>query len=316
MNLAGRVRAWVRGESNPGVVLLYHRVAEPERDPFDLAVSPRHFEEHLRMLRERCALVPAADLRTSRIRRRVAITFDDGYADNVLAALPRLRAADAPATFFILSGAVGGEGEFWWDALEALLLGPQPLPGELRLVSAGRRRHWRLDGADPAVRERIFREVHAVLQAAEPGEAERLMDELHAWAARERSARPAYRAMTPAELRTVAETPGMEIGSHTVSHPQLSGLDPSRQAQEISGSRRALQELTGRSVARFSYPYGWPVHYSAESVRTVREAGYSEAFTAVPDRVGRRAPPLEIPRVTAKNVSGEDLWSELRNYLE
>ena len=52
----------------------------------------------------------------------MAITFDDGYADNLQVAAPLLAERGLPATFFIVSGTIGSGREFWWDELEGLLL--------------------------------------------------------------------------------------------------------------------------------------------------------------------------------------------------
>ena len=52
----------------------------------------------------------------------MAITFDDGYADNAKLAGPILEGLGMPATFFITAGVVGSGREFWWDRLANLLL--------------------------------------------------------------------------------------------------------------------------------------------------------------------------------------------------
>src|SRR5204863_340481 len=81
------------------LILIYHRVAAVPVDPWGLAVSPKHFAEHLDVLRRTRHPMPLATF-VSRIAERtlprnaVAITFDDGYADNLLAAKPGLDAAD------------------------------------------------------------------------------------------------------------------------------------------------------------------------------------------------------------------------------
>src|SRR5829696_3444959 len=103
-----------------GVVLLYHRVARPSFDPWGLAVAPERFAEHVDMLAERFRTVTLASV-LDRPRRgrgtQVAVTFDDGYADNLEIAQPRLEAAGLPATYFISGD--GSTAPFWWDALAA-----------------------------------------------------------------------------------------------------------------------------------------------------------------------------------------------------
>jgi peptidoglycan/xylan/chitin deacetylase (PgdA/CDA1 family) len=77
------------------LVLLYHRVAHLERDPHGLAVRPDRFAQHCEILRRRCTVVPLREMDPS--KREVAITFDDGYADNAGDARSILAAAGLPA---------------------------------------------------------------------------------------------------------------------------------------------------------------------------------------------------------------------------
>ncbi len=92
-------------------VLAYHRVATPAHDPWALSVTPQHFDEHLTVLRTRGA--SSASTTRSALRgwtavggRRptFAITFDDGYVDNLVDAVAILERHDAPATVFIATG--------------------------------------------------------------------------------------------------------------------------------------------------------------------------------------------------------------------
>ena len=103
------------------LVLLYHRIARVDPDPWGLCVTPEHFAEHLDVLRawRRIRLEEIGPSRWPMCGRglSVAITFDDGYADNLHEAAPFLMRSDTPATFFLATGYIGGEREFWWDEL-------------------------------------------------------------------------------------------------------------------------------------------------------------------------------------------------------
>src|SRR3954470_15948888 len=106
----------------PALILLYHRVATPTRDPQLLSVSPERFAEHLEVVRRCAEPVALAGILAQGEGPRAAITFDDGYADNLHEAAPLLAAAGVPATVFVVSGQVGTTDEFWWDELERVLL--------------------------------------------------------------------------------------------------------------------------------------------------------------------------------------------------
>ena len=117
------------------VILMYHRIADEPVDPWGLAVSPARFEEQLQVLRRTRHPLPLTDFVHRLVAgtlpaRAVALTFDDGYADNLFAGKPRLVAADIPATVFLATGYLDRTGEFWWDELARLILlehGPQSL---------------------------------------------------------------------------------------------------------------------------------------------------------------------------------------------
>ena len=94
-----------------GVVLLYHRVADLKTDPQLLAVSPSNFADHLRILNRDYLPVALTDLNSQTPKPpsrpvHVVLTFDDGYADNLHQALPLLKDASVPATFFVVAGQV------------------------------------------------------------------------------------------------------------------------------------------------------------------------------------------------------------------
>src|SRR5215218_491100 len=134
------------------VILLYHRVAELRSDPWGLGVTPRHFAEHLKVLRQYAHPIGLQQL-VQGLRdgvlpeRSVAVTFDDGYADNLHGAKPLLERYDIPATFFLTTGFLGQEREFWWDELDRLLLQPGILPERLNLSINGNSYQWELGEA-------------------------------------------------------------------------------------------------------------------------------------------------------------------------
>src|SRR6476619_1419319 len=102
------------------LILLYHRVNQPGVDPWGLCVSPERFSEQMEIIGKYaypCSLRQLACAHAeSRIpENAVAVTFDDGYLDNLTNAKPILEKYDVPATIFVCSGAVDRKEEFWWD---------------------------------------------------------------------------------------------------------------------------------------------------------------------------------------------------------
>jgi peptidoglycan/xylan/chitin deacetylase (PgdA/CDA1 family) len=85
--------------------------------------------------------------------------------------------------------------------------------------------------------------------------------------------RPQLKLFGAEGMREVSER-GMEIGSHSVTHPRLSGLDPETLVREVEDSRQMLGEIVNAPIEGFSYPYG---AVDGPAVRAARKAGYDYA---------------------------------------
>jgi peptidoglycan/xylan/chitin deacetylase (PgdA/CDA1 family) len=279
------------------LVLLYHRVAHVELDPYGLAVRPDRFAQHCEILRRRCDVVPLRE--ASRGVPQVAITFDDGYADNAGEARDILAAASLPATFFVTAGRVGQRGEAWWDRLEQILLEYETTASTIE-VEIGPRRLW-ADIRSSTARERAHLALFWRLRPMRPAIIEAVLDSLEAQLGVRSVDRETYRWMNVEELRALSATAGIEIGAHTLTHPFLTTLQPEEQWREIDGSRQSLERLLERRANLFSYPYGGPDAFDGATTQLVRNAGYTMACTATGGIAHADCDPLQIPR----NVVGD-----------
>jgi peptidoglycan/xylan/chitin deacetylase (PgdA/CDA1 family) len=82
--------------------------------------------------------------------------------------------------------------------------------------------------------------------------------------------------MSADQIREIANA-GMEIGSHTVEHPDLTRVDSERIMRELNDSRNSLEQLIGREVTSFAYPYG---RFNQDTARLTTKCGYKAACTA------------------------------------
>jgi peptidoglycan/xylan/chitin deacetylase (PgdA/CDA1 family) len=261
---------------------MYHRVANLAGDPLSLAVSIDHFAQQLEYLARACQpmhLVELIDgLRLRKLpRRAVAITFDDGYSDNYRNAYPLLASAHIPATIFVASNWVDADREFWWDDLERTLLLPEDLPSCLRLSIRGQEFQWQL--GSPEDRQPMYNSIYGMLKPLPPEERQAVLHQLYGWSGASSTGRNDYLALTRAELIELSGGGLVEIGGHTRNHPQLSALTADQQAAEILAGKQHLEELTGRSIRVFAYPYGQTPDYASETVATVRSVGFGAALT-------------------------------------
>ena len=186
----------------------------------------------------------------------VAITFDDGYADG-LDARDILADSQLPATFFITSGRLGESSDFWSDRLGKLLLDHEPCVGHVELEIGGRPL-W-ADIRSSKARERAHLALYWRLRPLPIAVISSTLDELATQVGTPRTDPESHRWMDTEELRALAESELVDVGSHTRTHPLLKELPPDEQWTEIDGSRRELEALLATRVHAFSYPFGGPV---------------------------------------------------------
>ncbi|MCE7985827.1 MAG: hypothetical protein DYG89_32010 [Caldilinea sp. CFX5] len=261
------------------LILIYHRIADESLRPNWLAVSPDNFAGHLAYIRQRCRPLRLLELveaiqKQSVPDRSVVVTFDDGYRDNLTQALPLLEANQVPASVFVTTGFVDNQREFWWDDLARLIQSAHNKPPSLTLTVQGRIYHWATDTEQQRQQTRL--ELDTLIAPLPAQTKEALLNELARWSGLPRDVRPAYRTMTAAELQTLAQSPYIDIGAHTVTHPLLPTLSLMEQRDEICRSSHQLAALLQRPIHAFAYPNG---AFTDETAQIVRDAGFCAACT-------------------------------------
>ncbi len=313
------------------LILMYHRVTEFKADPHGLSVTPEHFAEHLEVLKKHIRPLPLQQLvralRDANLPRpAVAVTFDDGYADNLYNAKPLLQRFEIPATVFVTTGYLGSKGGFWYDRLERLFLRPGILPDRLRLTIDGRVYQWELaDAANyreesslegqrsnevggkscPRGRHALYHSLDRLLRTLPDDNRRRLIDELYGWAGDGLVDGVSHRTLMPDEVVRLTDGNLIEIAAHTVTHPVLSTMPVGLQQSEIRQSKIQLEDILGRPVTNFAYPFGEPSDYTEQTVTLVREAGFTSACSTVPGWIRKGVNPYELPRHAVRDWDGE-----------
>jgi peptidoglycan/xylan/chitin deacetylase (PgdA/CDA1 family) len=337
---------------------MYHRVIDVGSDPYELTVTPQHFEEQLEVLCKYSRPIPLQRLvgalreegpprrlpgletmadvcrGESLPRRSVVLTFDDGYADNLLNARPLLERYEVPATVYVTTGSVGGEREFWWDELQRHVLEPGTLPAMIYLDLPGEplewhlgeaatfseadyeaQRHWpRLQPELAGPRQELLVALLERLRPLPAADQRRALDQLAEWTG-STAPRPEYRQMTVDELHQLEEGGLVEIGAHTMTHPQLSAHPPEVQHEEILASRASLEEILGHPVTNFAYPFGAVEHYNEDTVAVLREGGFTSTVTTTPGLVQRTTDRYRLPRQVVRDWDGDIFAQKLEEFF-
>jgi len=297
------------------LVLIYHRVMDLENDPQQLAVNIENFEKQLTFLKNNYNVLPLAevvgDLKQGVVvNKSVAITFDDGYFDNRLFALPVLEKLNIPATFFISADYIDKADEFWWDKLESLILLSSTLPSFLELSFNSELYSWENCNEQ---RNLLYREIHSMLKKQPVSIIHTILDQLINWSGVDFIPRPNYRPLSQDELIEMANSQIVEIGAHTLSHCRLSNETPENQYREISDSRFFLERLLDKEIRSFSYPFGSENDYSSFTPQMVKQAGYSCGISNNQNFVTKKSNVYNLPRFLIRNWSLAEFEIKIKN---
>jgi peptidoglycan/xylan/chitin deacetylase (PgdA/CDA1 family) len=276
------------------LILTYHRVLDrpdPMIDDGGLDVAgfdaqSRVLAANFNVLRLDEALQRLAS--ASLPPRAVALTFDDGYADNYTNALPILSRHGLTATFFVATAFLNG-GRMWNDTLiESMRRAAGPRLDlsvigldALDVASAEARRASCTRVIDQLKHRPLAERQHAV-DCVATAVGQPLPDDL---------------MMTDAQVCGLRDA-GMHIGAHTVSHPVLAAVDAGTAQREIADGRDYLRELLREPVDIFAYPNGRPVRdYSRQHVELVKQLGFKSAMSTAWGYTDARSDLWQTPRI-------------------
>jgi peptidoglycan/xylan/chitin deacetylase (PgdA/CDA1 family) len=262
-------------------ILRYHAICGSDghayADP-GICVTPGAFESQVAFLASQYRVLPLPEAVASLASGRslppnaVAITFDDGYADNLEAART-LHRHGLSATFYITAGCMKGEAPFWPAEIRQLV---ERLPGPVVTLQ--------LPAREIAVpcgsffeRRAAIRTLSKLFKASTIPVRDHLREQIREAAG---GGDTTSFMLTWDELREMHAI-GMTIGAHTVTHPNLPNAGLESAQAEINGSRQRLERELDAPVTMFSYPNGGAERYmTPEVARLVAEAGFAAATTS------------------------------------
>lgn len=317
----GRVApiAWNLKRKNSLVILTYHRVLpkdHPDRlvEQPGMYVSPQTLAMHLRVLEQHFEVIDLSEWLDRREKgkalppRACSITFDDGWRDNHQFALPVLKAADVPATIFLVADFIGSDYEFWPNRLTRLLRGrgtQAGLSNEIGRMLA----HLGIDLGSaeiPLSLDEIDRVIGACKAVPDDHMNQMLAGCNHLGT--DEGIDHRRHLLDLVEIAEMSSTGRIRFGSHSRRHLRLlEQLPPDKLHEEIVQSRVILRRLTGREVDVFCYPNG---DYSSAALRLVR----SQYRAAVTTKLGWNY--AETDACLLKRVSlHDDISSDEASFL-
>ena len=323
LSAAKQMGRWTRSQiTGQGLILLYHRISDPAHekapDIFSLCVTPQHFAEQMELLRESFTPVSlesmVVGIRENNLpNRAIAVTFDDGYADNLYFAKPILEKFKIPATVFVISGILGKE--FWWDKLTQIIYQPSSLPNKLDLMIGDHKFSTEINSDHDRDRNILLHKSHRFMRALSYDDKQTAISSLAQWTKHESFVKQNSRPMTEFELKKLAENGLIEIGAHSVTHQPLRSLSQPQQELEITQSKLDLEQILQKPIKSFSYPYGLSSDFSKFSVETVKKANFEYACSNEIDTIWQRSDTYQLPRYWAKDLPGGAFAQYIHKWL-
>lgn len=237
-----------------GTIFMFHRFTDEPSTRVDAGgvISGASFDRLLGYIRKRGPeIIPLQDISRALAEKRqfVCLTMDDGYQDNAEIALPVLRRHNAPASIFIPSAILDRTIDAWWLQVEEVA---------------------RSCDSPCSIYENMMREI------SENPEMLAQFRELFTVSQDELNDR---HFLSAAEVRELDRDPLIEIGGHTITHPQLKDLDDDEAEKEIFQNKKDLENLLNHEIESFAYPFGHAQACGKREYALARKAGYKVAVT-------------------------------------
>lgn len=265
-----------------------------------------------------------ASLKTGTLKSNsVAITFDDGFVDNYLNAAPLLEWYQTPATFYLTTNPLKDQKLYWWDELQSIIFFTERLPKVLRINFGKTPYHFEFKRdqvinprnsqenvrwlyGQPAPNERVslFTQLWKLIQPLQHLDQYTAMRELRAWAGVLYMPMGNGAPMKVYHMQKLCKNSLFSLGAHTVNHAMLGSQTELVQAYEIRESKSEIENLSGKKVKAFAYPYG---NYTSATQELLKKNGYDHAVSADQRAVTSRSDIFALPRMQVLNWKPEEL---------
>lgn len=286
----------------PVLVLMYHRID----DCFDekmshLTVTPNNFEQQMQWIKEHYSIIKLKDNWNIVNKTAFVITFDDGYADNYINALPILEKYNIPATFFITTLNVNKNEEFWWDKLASLY---QRLPNEFYMYAT----------FDLVTKIQYpLTSIKKTLSGLAPDLIMEKITELENRNHIKMIVRSNYLSVNEEQLQNLNKHPLVDIGIHTHQHIPFEYLSAEEQFAELNSSKEIMASYGVNFIPFLALPNG---SYTQETIEVVKKSCFEALLLAnnyYSNNYNKKK--QRINRILVPNLDEKEFKKYLKHYL-
>ena len=285
-------------------IFCYHKVTNLNTEKLvgsldeDLSINVKIFENQIKYLVDHFKIINPYDLMDidklqSVKEKKVMITFDDGYLDNLINALPVLKKYEVNAIIFVTTNFIDDNEIPWWDLLWEILIQKD------NFILEGKKINFSNNNKD---KKKIFEYLKNKFFFLKKQEQTKFINEISRENRIKSQPEIKSRFLSKDNIKNLIKEDLIHIGAHTHYHQNLGILNDSETKEEISTSKKILEDLTQSPINFFAYPFGTKNSYKKSDYKILKDNDFKLAFTTEFNnyKVGSHSP-FSIPRMGLGN---------------
>lgn len=243
-------------------------------------------------------------------KKFVVFTFDDGYKDNLTLAYPVFKKHNVPFTVYITNCFPNKTAKLWWYLLEDIVLENSKI--SLQIGD----KQKRFNAGNSKNKNRVFNTLRDMIITSSPKEQLDILEQLEKNYNKKLQCYLDNEAMDWDEIKKLCQDPLVTIGGHTINHITLNKVTAQEAMAEIMGSKEEIENLTGKEVSHFAYPFGTRNEVNEPEMEILkRSRGFKTATTTRMGNIFKehREAKFSLPRIQV--LGNQQRLSILNLYL-
>ena len=257
--------------TNKKNIITYHRITkEKSNDP--LSVCIKTFENQIKFLKDNFKIVPINSMLNKDFSddHQISVTFDDGYKDNLLNAVPILEKYNAPAIIYITTRFLEKKCEMWWYELQLFIENNN----EINFIYMDKSYKFKL--ISPKEKIKSFKKISLLFKKLKYKEQNDLLQIITSNIKRTQFNEL---LLNKDDLLRLKNSKLITLGGHTHNHLSLKHLKEHEILEELKTSKKIIEEIIGKKIDHFAYPYGTKNDVGKREMKLVEKSGFLSAVT-------------------------------------
>jgi len=263
-------------------VLAYHSINNRKLRPLEMEHSPESFKGQMEYLKKNYTVLSLDDFLACKKKmsfppRSVLITFDDGFRDNYTYAYPVLKALDMPAVIFIAPQFIDNSEAYYFDVIRHLI--QENIGKTIDLQDFGLGRYYLWD--NEMYLSSVVREITVYFKSLPPSKQRQKLTvflgifglDLASFCKRKLN-------LSWGEIQEMSQG-GVDFGSHTFSHAHLASVSQEQCLNELSVSKKIIEEKVQKKALALAYPFGSRDAFSRRVEDDAQQIGFEVGFSLI-----------------------------------